>query len=858
MAVMRLISLLTCLLVVCLSPLAAATKLIESKSLNLCMDSTNFTATYFSVTFTPNNDSLSFSFDGVSAISGNVTAELILTAYGYQVIKKTLDPCEMDLTGLCPMNAGQIDVTNAVLDVPSSVTKEIPSIAYTVPDLDASVRIYINSSDTGESIACVEADLSNGKTVYQKSVAWVTAVIAGLGLAASAITSGMGHSNTAAHVAANALSLFGFMQSQAMIGMTAIHMPPIVESWTQNFQWSMGIIHVDFMQSICTWYQRATGGTPSTILSSLSTTSVEVLKRRKRSFERAIGEGTVQVVKRYIDRLATRSDSGTGVATSDSVVIRGIERVSFRASIEETNAFLTGLIFFVVFVALVIIIVALAKAICESLAKSGKLKGDTFLDFRNGWKIVLRGILFRLTLIGYPQMCVLCLWELTRRDSAAEVVLAIVMFLSMTGALTWASLKVIRLANRSVAMHKNPAYILYSDPTCLNKWGFLYVQYRATAYYFVVPLLGYILIRGMFIGLSQQAPVVQAVALVVIEAGMLVAVSILRPWMDKKTNIYNISIAAVNFINVIFLLVFSGVFNQPGIVTGVMGVVFFVYNAVFALVLLVLVLIASIYAITSKNPDTRYQPMRDDRGSFIKSHGGLTTELDALGATARGGDLKPNPFDDEDGASFSSGNGASINRSHHDAGSHNMSNASVRNAPVSPVDPSVPLFPSDASSRRGNNNNSPAAGYGYNSVPEYQDYYGGHSQSASPAPRGQSWTTLGRLQESKTYKNVFTPDVHLPDLISIHTVPKLGIGQRAFLCRSRRTDEKGNTVSANILWDCITYLDEATVATIRVIEDTHGAFAGQDTRGDSKRRVLESAKIIVKAMGYLDHAVHPE
>ena len=67
-----------------------------------------------------------------------------------------------------------------------------------------------------------------------------------------------------------------------------------------------------------------------------------------------------------------------------------------------------------------------------------------------------------------------------------------------------------------------------------------------------------------------------------------------------------------------------------------MGVIFFVYNAVFSTVLLVIVLVASFFAITQKNPDTRYQPMRDDRSSFIKSQTQMTTELDALGATARG------------------------------------------------------------------------------------------------------------------------------------------------------------------------------------------------------------------------------
>lgn len=364
-------------------------------------------------------------------------------------------------------------------------------IAYTVPDLDANVRIYINSTTTGEAITCVEASLSNGKTVYQKGVGWTTAIISGLGLAASAITSGLGHSNTAAHVAANALSLFGFMQSQAMIGMTSVAMPPIVESWTQNFQWSMGIIHVGFLETICTWYQRSTGGTASTLLSDLSTTSVQ-LYRRKRSLD---DEPIVRKATGYFKHWQKRADASTQTATDSSVIVRGIERVGFKAGIETTNIFLTGLIFFVVFVALVMALVAIFKLGCEVLAKNGRMKGDKFQEFRNGWKVVARGILFRLTLIGFPQMCVLCLWEFTRVDSAAEVVLAVIMFLSVVAALGWAALKVLRLAKRSVIMHKNPAYILYSDPTCLNKWGFLYVQYRATAYYFIVPFLGYISIK---------------------------------------------------------------------------------------------------------------------------------------------------------------------------------------------------------------------------------------------------------------------------------------------------------------------------------------------------------------------------
>ena len=238
-------------------------------------------------------------------------------------------------------------------------------------------------------------------------------------------------------------------------------------------------------------------------------------------------------------------------------------------------------------------------------------------------------------------MSILCLWQFTERDSPAEIVLALVIFVSMTGALAWASWKVISLARKSVSMHKNPAYILYSDPQCLNKWGFLYVHYKATSYYFVVALLGYILLKAVFIAFAQGAPVVQAVGLLIIEAVALITVCVMRPFMDKRTNIFNICIGAFNFFNAICLLIFSDAFGQPPMVSGIIGVAFAFLNMVFAFVLLIMVLVSSVYAVTSKNPETRYQPMRDDRGSFIKSQQQLTTELDALGATARGDGKEP-------------------------------------------------------------------------------------------------------------------------------------------------------------------------------------------------------------------------
>jgi hypothetical protein len=68
-------------------------------------------------------------------------------------------------------------------------------------------------------------------------------------------------------------------------------------------------------------------------------------------------------------------------------------------------------------------------------------------------------------------------------------------------------------------------------------------------------------------------------------------------------------------------------------------------------------------------------------------------------------------------------------------------------------------------------------------------------------PGGQSWTTLDRLQVH--HVNAFRQ--HEPGLIGIGTQPTFAIGQRALIVC---------TPDGNILWDCISLVDEATVALI--------------------------------------------
>lgn len=71
-------------------------------------------------------------------------------------------------------------------------------------------------------------------------------------------------------------------------------------------------------------------------------------------------------------------------------------------------------------------------------------------------------------------------------------------------------------------------------------------------------------------------------------------------------------------------------------------------------------------------------------------------------------------------------------------------------------------------------------------------------------PSGQAWTTHEAL--TRSHFNTFRQ--HEPGLIGIGTAPPFAIGQRALLLKTGR---------GNILWDCISLLDEATVAIVKAL-----------------------------------------
>ena len=515
-------------------------------------------------------------------------------------------------------------------------------LAFKVPDLDAYVRIEILSAkDNTTLLACIETQLSNGVTIEVGAVSWVTAFLAGGALLwAMFVISGSNptvhyYHLTTAKFATYSLAFFTFLQNQALIGMTSVPLPPIVSSWTQNLSWATGVIETAFLQNFFHWYVMATGGVRSALFNEIAVTSV-LVQKRDLGFLQDGAEKVTGLARRAWGRESNalglianpfekRSNTASTLSNLDSqsseevvdpssykhITVKGIERVAFKANIEQTNLFLTAYSSYIIFALLVIVLFLAFTAIVKFMAKKRIATMEHRLPiFRKYWKGTLQKLAICIIILGYPSIIALSLWEFTMKDSPALVVLAVVIFLTMVGSMGLTIFRLYTVLRRTGVMpfsysgplarfatkgieREKPAFTSWrdSDPNLseskatasrdLKQFSILTVPYRRAGVYWVLPLYIFIFTKSALVGLSQQhlynAPndssdnvgtvkgIAQAIGFLVIDLLWLIGVAWVKPWMDRPTNVLGITGAVIGLINAVCLLIFTEAISSQAV-----------------------------------------------------------------------------------------------------------------------------------------------------------------------------------------------------------------------------------------------------------------------------------------------------
>ena len=180
------------------------------------------------IQFDRRTSQVTFDVSGSSTEEQNVTASLSVSAYGNVLYSKDFDPCDAatKVTQLCPVPKGTFTAQGAQV-VPAEYTSQIPSIAFSIPDLEGSAKLELKAQDGGADLACIESDVSNGKTMEIPAISYVAVAIG----VSSLLLTGISALSSAGAAGAPSPSpgfgtCLGWFQSVATNGMLSVKYPP--------------------------------------------------------------------------------------------------------------------------------------------------------------------------------------------------------------------------------------------------------------------------------------------------------------------------------------------------------------------------------------------------------------------------------------------------------------------------------------------------------------------------------------------------------------------------------------------------------------------------------------------------------
>ena len=231
--------------------------------------------------------------------------------------------------------------------IPASYANQIPSIAFSIPDLDGEATIKLTSLDGGQDLACIQSGVTNGKTLEVPAVSYVAIGIAGAALLLTGISALGSVGGVGGHGSSLGFgTVLGWFQSMQMNGMLSVNYPPIYRSFSKNFAFSGGLIPWTAMQTSIDNFRASTGGNltdnnvqfleNATLVYSDGSPDTSSLTRR--SFM-AIADALVLDARDVTAtaNISTATSTSTGKVTK---VVSGIQGYVEQLTIPQANTFM--------------------------------------------------------------------------------------------------------------------------------------------------------------------------------------------------------------------------------------------------------------------------------------------------------------------------------------------------------------------------------------------------------------------------------------------------------------------------------------------------------------------------------------
>lgn len=496
--------------------------------------------------------------------------------------------------------------------IPDKYLSSIPSIAFSVPDIDSQATMQLKAVDGGQDLACITSQVSNGQSLSTAGVQYIAVGIAGAALALSGVSALASAGSTGAPTSSPTFGdVIGWFQAMALNGMMSADVPGVYRSWSKNFAFSTGLIYWDGMQQSIDGFREKTGG-------NLTTNSVEFLKnatlvhvdQKVTLTKRSLGMDNILLFAR--DDLNTNLN-GTGGEEDSKIIhtVKGIQGFVEEYTIPDGNAFMTVLLIFAIVLASITVGILLFKVILETWALFGSFP-KKLTGFRKRYWWTLAKTITNLILLLYGVWVLYCVYQFKNGDSWAAKTLAGVTLAAFTGVLVFFTWKIWSIANKFKKLEGQPD-ALYDNKEIWRKYSIFYENYKKSYWWLFIPAIVYMFARGCVIAGADGHGLAQAAGQLIVEAMLLLVLLWSRPYSLKSGNWIHIVIQVVRVLSVVCILVFVEELGMSQTTKTVTGLVLVVVQASLTGVLAILIAVNAIIICCKENP---HRKKRKEAGKF--------------------------------------------------------------------------------------------------------------------------------------------------------------------------------------------------------------------------------------------------
>ncbi|EMC95907.1 hypothetical protein BAUCODRAFT_508360 [Baudoinia panamericana UAMH 10762] len=596
--------------------------ILSTSGFTICQNNATVQVTKLNVTYNKDTRIVNFDVAGSSNTVQNVTATMIVSAYGQQVYTNTFNPCDTGMAEMCPVPAASF-ASHGQQTIPQEYADKIPSIAFSIPNLDSTVKMTLQG-DGGEDVACIESMVGNGQTLHIAAISYAAVGMAAAALVLSALSALAAGGHPGASTPSPTFGeVIGWFQSMATNGMLSVPYPSVYRSFTANFAFSTGLVPWGSMQVAIDNFRAKTGGNltedsyqyldnnATLVFQNGATTSARMARRAVSSIMLWARDGSTVTVN------GTSTDvGGSGESSSSPSLyskadhfVSGIEAYSEQLEIPEANTFMTLLLIWAIIVAVIIVFILLLKAILEAWSMFGNIP-RSMESWRKRYWWRLAKSLTSLILLLYGVWTLYCIYQFTNGDSWAAKVLAGITLGLFTLVLAWYTWQIHSKAKEYKKL-EGDAGKLYEEKETWIKYNIFYENYKKRYWWLFVPVIVYGFAKGCIIAGANGHGLIQSAGQLIVESLMLGLLLWTRPFQMMSGQWINILVQIVRVISVGCILVFVEELGISQTTKTITGIVLVVTQCVLTALLAILLVVNALVNCIRENPHRRARKERE-------------------------------------------------------------------------------------------------------------------------------------------------------------------------------------------------------------------------------------------------------